>query len=238
MVRLPEQQSNMCEIIQDTDIRECPTGIDMLVDGEVIEVEKIVVAKRPVYSFFKRMFDVILSLFGLIVACVPMLIVGVVIMLTSKGGPIYKQTRLGLNGKSFVLYKFRSMYTDAESSGPQWASKNDERVTPFGNFLRKTRVDELPQLINILKGDMSFVGPRPERSVFYEEFEKTIHGFSQRLLVVPGLTGWAQVNGGYDLKPKDKIIYDIEYIKNRSFGLDIKCIFKTIAVVFTNDGAR
>ena len=105
-------------------------------------------------------------------------------------------------------------------------------------MLRKTRLDELPQLWNILIGDMSFVGPRPERAYFYREFEKYIHGFRYRLLVVPGLTGLAQVNGGYDLKPEEKILYDMRYIESRSIGVDLLCVFKTIRLVFTHEGAR
>ena len=108
----------------------------------------------------------------------------------------------------------------------------------MGKIIRKIRLDELPQLINILKGNMSFVGPRPEREIFYDEFEKYIPGFRNRLQVLPGLTGWAQVNGGYDLGPKEKLEYDMEYIQNRSLILDIKCIFKTFKVVFTHEGAR
>ena len=142
------------------------------------------------------------------------------------------------NGKEFMMYKFRTMSVDAEKDGPQWADNNDSRCTRIGLFLRKVRLDELPQIINIIKGDMSIVGPRPERQYFYDEFEKYIHGFSYRTLVTPGLTGWAQVNGGYDLKPEEKIVYDMEYIKNRSFLLDMKCIFLTIKVVFTQEGSR
>ena len=105
-------------------------------------------------------------------------------------------------------------------------------------FLRKTRLDELPQLINIFKGDMSIVGPRPERAYFYDQFDTYIHGFRNRMAVRPGLTGWAQVNGGYDLRPEEKIVYDMEYINNMSVKMDIVCMFKTIKLVFTHEGAR
>ena len=128
--------------------------------------------------------------------------------------------------------------TDAEKDGPKWAERSDDRCTRFGALLRKTRLDELPQLWNILKGEMSFVGPRPERKYFYEQFEKYIVGFSNRLVVTPGLTGYAQVNGGYELAPEEKIVYDMEYIARRSIRLDLQCIVKTALLIFTHDGAR
>ena len=118
------------------------------------------------------------------------------------------------------------------------ADEQDPRCTHFGQILRRTRLDELPQFYNILRGDMSFVGPRPERAYFYGEFEKYIPGFSNRLMVVPGLTGHAQVNGGYSLKPEEKIIYDMEYIEKRSIWMDLACIGKTIRVVLCGAGAR
>ena len=167
-----------------------------------------------------------------------MAIIAVLIKLDSKGSVIFRQERLGKDGKSFVMLKFRSMSEDAERNGPQWAQVEDERCTRVGRVLRKTRLDELPQFWNILKGDMSLVGPRPERPYFYEEFEQYIHGFRNRLAVRPGLTGWAQVSGGYDLKPEEKIVYDMEYIRKMSVRLDLACIFKTVRLVFTHEGAR
>lgn len=130
------------------------------------------------------------------------------------------------------------MRIDAEINGPKWADKDDDRATKVGAFLRKTRLDELPQLWNILCGEMSFVGPRPEREYFYNIFETYIPNFGLRMLVKPGLTGWAQVNGGYELGPEEKIVYDLEYITNRSFGMDIRCMLKTVKLVFTHEGAR
>ncbi len=197
-----------------------------------------VLPKKPFYSFFKRLFDIVISILALLILAVPMIIVAIIILCDSKGPAIYKQERLGKDGKPFMLYKFRSMHLDAEDNGAQWACENDTRCTRIGHFLRKSRIDELPQFFNILAGQMSLVGPRPERPYFYNEFEQYIHGFSQRLKVVPGLTGLAQVNGGYDLLPEEKIVYDMEYIKSRSFLLDIKCIIKTIAVIFNHNGAR
>ncbi len=197
------------------------------------------IPKRPFFCFVKRMVDFIASFFALVLLAVPMLVIAIIVKVTSEGPAFYTQDRLGLNGKTMRIIKFRTMRNDAEKDGAQWSSgKDDPRITRVGAFLRKTRLDELPQFINILKGDMSLVGPRPERAVFYEEFETYIHGFSQRMLVKPGLTGLAQVNGGYDLKPEEKIVYDIEYIKNRSVLMDISIIFKTISVVFTGDGAK
>ena len=202
------------------------------------EIKKEIPGGGKCYSFFKRAFDITVSLIGFIICCIPMAILAVIIKLDSKGPVIYKQERVGLGGKPFMIFKFRTMRIDAEANGPQWASENDSRCTRVGRFLRNTRLDELPQLLNILGGKMSLVGPRPERECFYEEFEKYIHGFRNRLDVKPGLTGLAQINGGYDLKPEEKIIFDMEYIKNRSFFGDIKLIFKTVKLVFTHEGAR
>ncbi len=131
------------------------------------------------------------------------------------------------------------MRTDAEKGGARWSDgDNDERITPVGHVLRKFRLDEIPQLFCILNGSMTLVGPRPERECFYHEFEKHVHGFIERLKVKPGLTGLAQVSGGYDLSPQEKVVYDIEYIKKRSLFLDIKIMFETVGVVFSHDGAK
>lgn len=190
------------------------------------------------YLFAKRLFDIVASLLAGIVLLVPMLIIALIVRLDSPGPAIFRQERLGKNGKPFTMIKFRSMYLDAEINGPQWAAVNDHRCTRVGRVLRNSRLDELPQLWNILKGDMSFVGPRPERAYFYRKFEEYIPGFSNRLMVTPGLTGHAQVNGGYSLKPEEKIVYDMEYIEKRSVRMDLKCIIKTICVVLCGDGAR
>lgn len=165
-------------------------------------------------------------------------IISAAIKLDSKGPVLFKQERLGKDGKPFMMYKFRSMHTDAEENGPQWAKVDDRRVTRVGKFLRKTRIGELPQMWNIIAGDMSFVGPRPEREFFYAKFERNIPNFRDRLAVKPGLTGLAQISGGYELDPQSKLDYDIEYIETRSALLDIKYIFKTAKIVFTHNGAR
>lgn len=204
----------------------------------IIQIAKPVLEQKKLYLITKRAFDIVCSSLGLLILAIPMLIIALLITLDSPGSPIFKQERLGLHGKPFMIYKFRSMRLDAEVNGPQWADKEDKRCTRFGTFLRKSRLDELPQLWNILKGDMSFVGPRPERQYFYEQFEKYIVGFSNRLVVIPGLTGYAQVNGGYELKPEEKIVYDMAYIEHRSVLMDVKCIIKTVSLIFTHEGAR
>lgn len=197
------------------------------------------IERKPVYDFVKRVFDVVASAIALLILFIPMVIIGVIIKLNSEGTVLYSQERLGFRGKKIKIIKFRTMYSDAEENGAKWSEgEDDERIFPFGKLLRKTRLDELPQLWNILKGDMSIVGPRPERECFHNEFETYIHGFSERLKVKPGLTGYAQINGGYDLRPEEKVLYDVEYIKNRSLWLDFKIIFGTVKVVFTHDGAK
>ena len=206
--------------------------------GKEITVKQVVLKDNSGYLFFKRSFDLVAALCAGVVLIIPMLIVALVIYIDDPGPVIFKQERLGKDGKPFMMYKFRSMVLDAEADGPQWARERDQRCTRFGAVLRKTRLDELPQLYNILVGDMSFVGPRPERAYFYDKFEQYIHGFRQRLLVTPGLTGYAQVNGGYDLKPEEKILLDIEYMEKMSLKMDVLCILKTVILVFTHKGAR
>ena len=190
------------------------------------------------YCFWKRFFDFLLSFIALIITLIPMGLIAIIIKADTKGPAIYKQVRLGKHEKPFVMYKFRSMRIDAEKDGACWAEVDDPRVTKVGNILRKYRLDELPQLFNILAGQMSIVGPRPERPEFYEKFDEYIDGFRQRMLVKPGLTGLAQVNGGYDLKPEEKILYDMEYIKNQSMMQEIRIMIKTISVVIGKKGAR
>lgn len=205
---------------------------------EAVSKVGISVNNGLVYLFIKRATDVVCSLLAAIVLLLPMLLMALVIKIDSPGPAIFKQERLGLNGQPFVMYKFRSMIVNAESRGPVWSDRDDYRCTRVGRVIRKCRIDELPQLINIIKGDMSIVGPRPERTHFYREFDLYIPDFKYRLLVKPGLTGLAQVNGGYDLLPEDKIVYDLEYAAKRSLWLDFKLILKTISVVLSHDGAR
>lgn len=197
------------------------------------------VENKPFYSFSKRAFDIIFSIVFMVLLALPMLVIALLVKCTSKGTVLYHQERLGLNGRKIDVLKFRSMRMDAEKDAVQWSMGDDDpRITPFGRMLRKTRLDELPQLWCILKGEMSLVGPRPEREVYYQRFEQYIHGFSERLKVKPGLTGLAQVRGGYYLMPQEKILHDVEYIKTRSFWLDMKIVLQTVAVVFKREGAK
>lgn len=190
------------------------------------------------YLFFKRFFDILSASVAGLLLLVPMAVIAILIRVGSPGPVFFTQERLGKNGKKFMICKFRTMVIDAEKDGPIWASKNDDRCTKIGKYLRLLRLDEIPQLWNILKGEMSFVGPRPERECFYLQFEEYIHGFSNRLAVTPGLTGLAQVSGGYELRPEEKIVYDMEYIKTQSLWLDIKLMFRTVKLVITREGAR
>lgn len=190
------------------------------------------------YNVYSRIADIVLSLVGLVIGLPLIIIFGILIKIEDKGPIIYKQERVGKHGKVFDVYKVRSMKVDAEKYGAQWAQENDPRILNVGNFIRKTRIDEIPQLFNILKGDMSIVGPRPERPMFTIQFNEEIDGFINRLLVKPGLTGWAQVNGGYDMTPDEKLKWDIDYIKYRSILMDIKVILMTIKVILTGEGAR
>ncbi len=194
--------------------------------------------KDSLYEVYQKIMDIFLALIGLIIGIPLMIIFGTAIVLETRGPMFYTQERLGERGKIFKVYKLRSMVSDAEKNGAQWAQKNDCRVTRIGSFIRRTRIDEIPQLFNVIKGDMSIIGPRPERPVFTVEFNKAIPGFTNRLQVKPGITGWAQVNGGYEITPKEKWKLDMYYIEHRSIKLDLLIIFKTIKVVLTGDGAR
>jgi lipopolysaccharide/colanic/teichoic acid biosynthesis glycosyltransferase len=185
-------------------------------------------------EFFITALDISTSLILLILAAIPILIVSILIRLTSKGAIIYKQKRIGKDGKTFTLYKFRTMIKDAEKKvGPVLAKHDDSRVTKIGKILRATRFDELPQLFNVLCGQMSLVGPRPERAHFVK-LHKALQGL--RLAVKPGLTGLAQVRSFYDLHPKHKIKYDFLYIQKRSLSLNIYILLQTIPVVLLKKG--
>lgn len=205
---------------------------------EIYQVEQSAVVEKPVYQAVKRLFDVVVSALALLILGIPMLLLMPVIRADSPGPAIFRQERLGKDGKPFVIYKYRTMQMDAERDGPQWARAHDVRCTKLGRLLRRGHIDELPQLVNVLRGEMSLVGPRPERACFYQEFERYIRGFSQRLQVTPGITGWAQINGGYELLPEEKILFDMEYIRRRSVMFDIRCLLGTVRVVFRHDGAR
>lgn len=192
---------------------------------------------RSQYLFFKRLFDIIFSVIGIILFALPMLVIAAVVRATSSGPAIFKQERLGLGGKKFTIFKFRSMRQNAEKV-PVWAAENDSRVTNVGRILRKYHLDEMPQLFNIFKGDMSFVGPRPEREYFYKKFSGDLPDFYDRLKVKPGLTGLAQINGGYDITPKEKLALDKRYIEIMSIKNDFEIALKTLAVALKGKGAR
>ncbi|MCM1229449.1 MAG: sugar transferase [Ruminococcus flavefaciens] len=180
-------------------------------------------------KILKRLFDIVVSLIALIITSPFMLVSAIAIKLYDGGPVFYKQKRLTTNGREFYIYKFRSMIVNAEKSGiPQLASDNDSRITPVGKFLRKVRLDELPQLINILKGEMSVVGPRPERPELTELYKQEMPEFEFRLKVKAGLTGYAQVTGVYDTSPYDKLKMDLMYIENYSFRMDLQIILMTI----------
>lgn len=197
---------------------------------------------RRTYLITKRVIDVAGSIIALILLSPVLLIVAILIKVTSKGPIFYSQVRVGKDGKSFDIYKFRSMRTDAETaSGPVWAAKNDSRITPIGSFIRKSRIDEIPQFINVLKGDMSIIGPRPERPIFVEKLKKEIADYEKRLNVKPGITGLAQVWHHYDESIADvrkKIKYDILYIKNVCLWTDLRILWRTVRVVLTGAGAK
>ncbi|AQQ54226.1 sugar transferase [Planococcus lenghuensis] len=190
------------------------------------------------YEVMKYAIERTLIFIGLPLILLIILIAGIAIKLESKGSVFYSQQRLGMQGQVFTIYKLRSMVSDAEKEGAKWAEKDDCRVTEVGKFIRKTRIDELPQLLNILKGDMSLIGPRPERPELTEEFRRELPDFVERLRVRPGITGLAQINGGYDLSPEQKLMYDLFYIRNQNLFFDLKILYKTWKIIFTGSGAR
>lgn len=193
------------------------------------------------YLLIKRLVDMLLILCSLPLAIPVMIVTAVLIVLESRGGVFFFQERIGQGGKPFTVYKFRSMCKDSEKSGAQFAQANDMRVTRVGRVIRKTRIDELPQFFNVLKGEMSLIGPRPEQKKFVDEFKKEIPFYDYRHIVRPGISGWAQVVHGYAADTEDtrvKLEHDFYYIKNFSFSLDLLIIFKTIQTMLTGFGAR
>lgn len=189
----------------------------------------------------KRVTGFILSLVGLILLSPLILVISILIKISSHGPVFYKQGRVGERGKIFNLLKFRSMVDNAETNGPVWAENDDKRITRVGRWIRKWRLDEVPQMLNVLKGDMSFVGPRPERPYFVEKLRKEIPFYDQRFSVKPGITGWAQIKYRYGASKEDameKLTYDLYYIKNLSVLFDLLIIFETIKVVLFGKGAR
>ena len=193
-------------------------------------------------TWIKRAFDIAASI-ALLIVCLPvMAITAILIKLEDRGPVLYRQDRVGQNGRVFPLRKFRSMRVDAENGGtPQWACRNDQRVTRVGAFIRKVRIDELPQVFNVLRGDMSFVGPRPERPFFVDTLARDIPYYGYRHTIKPGITGWAQVRYPYGASVADaieKLKYDLYYVKNNTLFLDLIILFQTVQVVIFQDGAR
>ena len=195
----------------------------------------------PLQDWINRLGDVLTSLAFLLATLPLMLLTALIIRLDSPGPVFYRQERVGLHGHPFTLFKFRSMRVDAELKGPTWASQSDPRITRVGSFLRRTRIDELPQLVNVLRGQMSFIGPRPERPHFVEKLSEIVPHYRDRASVKPGLTGWAQVNFPYGASVEDarvKLSYDLYYVKHRSLLLDLLILIATIRVILFQEGAR
>ena len=195
--------------------------------------------RTALITVYKRFVDLLLSLVGLLVSAPFFPLVALAVKLESPGPLFFKQVRVGSGENPFMLYKFRSMCQDAERDGAVWAVKNDARITRVGRFLRNSRIDEIPQLYNVLRGDMSFIGPRPERPEFVEQLKQDIYYYSKRHTIKPGLTGWAQVRYPYGATVDDaveKLRYDLYYIKNLSFLLDTQIIFETVKVVLFGRG--
>ena len=191
-------------------------------------------SQNQLYMFYHRTMDIVCSIIGLLIGVVflPFIIIGNLI--ANKGPLFYRQDRVGKHGEVFSILKFRTMVTDAETNGVQWAEKNDARVTAFGRILRNSRIDEIPQFYNVLKGDMSIIGPRPERPYFIKELSQIIPFYETRHTIKPGLSGWAQVNSRYGGSVDDsleKLQYDLYYIKHRSFFLDLNILVKTLSTV-------
>ncbi len=194
---------------------------------------------RFYFRHLKRWVDLALSIAMLLSVAPLFLIIALAIKLDSRGPVFFRQERMGLEGRIFQIIKFRTMIQDAERDGPRWVTENDHRITRVGSFLRKFRLDELPQLINILKGEMSFIGPRPEREVFVKEFDDQIPYYRFRLLAKPGITGWAQVMYPYASsaeQTREKLQYDLYYVKNLGFFLDMAILLKTVRIVLFGRG--
>ncbi|MFZ1804176.1 MAG: exopolysaccharide biosynthesis polyprenyl glycosylphosphotransferase, partial [Nitrospira sp.] len=196
--------------------------------------------QRMATRIMKRFGDMMVAIGGILVLIPLFLLVAFLIKVDSSGPVFYRQVRVGLRGRPFSIWKFRSMVQDAENAGAQWAQADDPRISRVGWWLRKTRVDEFPQLINVLRGEMSLVGPRPERPVFVQDLRKTIPYYDLRHTVRPGITGWAQVKFRYGASAEDahmKLQYDLYYVKRLSFGIDMSVLVQTVRVMLLGEGA-
>jgi exopolysaccharide biosynthesis polyprenyl glycosylphosphotransferase len=198
--------------------------------------------KKDIYNInLKNIMDKTMAIIGFLITIPLMILTAICIKMESEGPVIYSQSRVGLDERPFILHKFRSMYLNAETNGAVWAKENDPRITRVGKIIRFLRIDELPQLWNVLKGEMSFVGPRPERLEFVRNLEKEIPYYMLRHNVKPGITGWAQVNYNYGASIKDaleKLQFDLYYVKNRGFLLDVYIMVRTLRVILFGIGSR
>lgn len=197
--------------------------------------------RRILTMGLKKVVDMLVAAIGLVLLMPLCMLIGCLIKIDSPGPVFYRQLRVGLRGQPYMIWKFRSMYSDAEKSGPRWAEKQDPRVSRVGRILRKLRIDELPQLYNVLRGEMSLVGPRPERPVFVDELRKKIPYYDIRHTVRPGVTGWAQTQFRYGSSAEDahtKLQYDLYYVKNMTLALDLRILTETARVVLLGEGAR
>lgn len=209
--------------------------VSLEVIDEIWFLENLARSEKRIEEIAKRGFDILFSFIGLLITIIIFPFIALAIKLDSRGSIFYSQKRIGRDGVTFTIYKFRTMFMGAEESGPQWAVANDPRITRVGKILRKIYFDEFPQFYNILKGDISFVGPRPERPEFVEKLKKEIPYYDVRHLLQPGFTGWAQINYHYSAsvnEAKEKLQYDLYYVKNRNFFMDLGIILKTIRIIF------
>ena len=249
LIVIPRRLKNNPELVRTlyqlmnkgVEVRDLPNFYELVVRKIPIDdleeswfLENLAVQQK-FYDPLKRALEFITALVLFVIFFPINIVIALIIKFTSKGAVIYKQVRVGKNGRKFTLYKFRTMTSDAEPNGAQWAAPGDKRVTTLGKFLRHTHLDELPQLWNILLGNLSFVGPRPERQEFVKKLKEEIPYYEVRLLIKPGVTGWAQIRHRADISEEDvieKLQYDIYYIKNRSPVLDLTIILKTIKTLF------
>jgi lipopolysaccharide/colanic/teichoic acid biosynthesis glycosyltransferase len=227
------------KVYHSAELYEIVTGRISL--DHVSEVQLEDFSPSSIFRFLKRIFDIVVSLLSLPFILPLILISALLIRIESHGSPFFIQDRIGEGGRIFKIYKLRTMWKDAESNGASFASAQDDRITRLGGFLRKTRIDELPQVFNILRGEMSWIGPRPEQKKFVAEFETSIPFYGYRHILKPGLTGWAQVMHGYAADSQEtrrKLGYDFFYIKYASIWLDVLIVYRTVRTILTGFGAR
>lgn len=227
-------------IVDFSNFYESVTGkVPVSVIGKTWFLENLVEINKREYENIKRIVDLAMSIVIGVIFLALLPVVSLLIKITSKGDVFYRQKRIGKNGKVFDIIKFRSMVSGAEVNGAEWSKKDDTRITYFGKLLRGSRIDELPQILNVIRGDLSFFGPRPERPEFVKELSIKLPHYNMRHLVKPGLTGWAQINFPYGASVEDameKLQYDFFYIKNRSLALDVSIALKTLKTIISHEG--